>query len=160
MTAVDTICYKRLQGMDAAGRRPRNMRRTMRFLAALLTAVLLSPAFAQPPRGHGHAYGPPPGPRYGAQPGPYYGGQPGPYYGGPPRQYYAPQQDTVQRPMPPPEQRMGWEERQRLREQVNNGQMSREEARARWREQRAADPERFSREQREQLRRDVMDVNR
>ena len=124
----------------------------MRLLAALLTAVLLSPALAQPPRGHGNAYGP--GPRYGAQPGPYYGR---PYYAQPGPQYPGPQ---YQRPMPPPERRMGWEERQRLREQVNNGQMSREEARARWREQRAADPERFSREQREQLRRDVMDVNR
>ena len=55
---------------------------------------------------------------------------------------------------------MGWEERRRLREQVRNGQMSRDEARARWREQRAADPERFSREQRDQLRRDVQEANR
>ena len=67
---------------------------------------------------------------------------------------------TSQHPMPPPERRMGWEERQRLREQVRNGQMSRDEARARWREQRAADPERFSREQRDQLRRDVQEANR
>jgi hypothetical protein len=67
------------------------------------------------------------------------------------------------RPMPPPERRMGWEERQRLREQVRSGQMSREEARERWREQRGADPGRpgrFSPEQRERLRRDVMDANR
>jgi hypothetical protein len=61
--------------------------------------------------------------------------------------------------MPPPERRMGWEERQRMREQVRNGQMSREEARARWHERRSADPGR-SREQREQLRRDVIDADR
>jgi hypothetical protein len=66
----------------------------------------------------------------------------------------------AQHPMPPPERRMGWEERQRLREQVRNGQMTRDEARARWREQRAADPHRFSREQHEQLRRDVQEANR
>jgi hypothetical protein len=64
------------------------------------------------------------------------------------------------RQMPPAERRMGWEERQRLREQVRNGQMTRDEARARWREQRAADPHRFSREQHEQLRRDVQEANR
>ena len=69
-------------------------------------------------------------------------------------------QDNAQHPMPPPQRRMGWEERQRLREQVRNGQMTREEARARWQEQRAADPARFSPEQREQLRRDVQDANR
>jgi hypothetical protein len=109
----------------------------MRWLAALLSALLLSPALGQygPQRGHGHGYG-----QGYAYPG-------GPHF-------------STQRQMPPPERRMGWEERQRLREQVRNGQMSREEARQRWREQRAADPERFSREQREQLRRDVMDANR
>jgi len=66
---------------------------------------------------------------------------------------------AAQRPMPPPERRMGWDERQKLREQVRSGQMSREEARARWREQRGAESGR-SPEQREQLRRDVMDANR
>jgi len=72
----------------------------------------------------------------------------------------------AQRPMPPPERRMGWEERQRLREQVRSGQMTREEARARWREQRNADPgrspeQRELREQRrEQLRRDVIEADR
>jgi hypothetical protein len=66
---------------------------------------------------------------------------------------------AAQRPMPPPERRMGWEERQRLREQVRSGQMTREEARARWREQRNAEPGR-SPEQREQLRRDVIDAER
>jgi hypothetical protein len=109
----------------------------MKLLVAILAALLLSPAYAQHWRGQGHGYGP--GPGYG-------------YRGGP--------RFDAQRQMPPPERRMGWEERQRLREQVRNGQMSREEARQRWREQRAADPERFSREQREQLRRDVMDANR
>jgi hypothetical protein len=65
-----------------------------------------------------------------------------------------------QRPMPPPERRMGWEERQKLREQVRSGQMSREEARQRWREQRGTEPGRFSPDQREQLRRDVQEANR
>jgi hypothetical protein len=69
------------------------------------------------------------------------------------------QHQAAQRPMPPPERRMGWEERQRLREQVRSGQMTREEARARWREQRSAEPGR-SPEQREQLRRDVVDADR
>jgi hypothetical protein len=64
------------------------------------------------------------------------------------------------RPMPPPERRMDMEERQRLRDQVRSGQMTREEARQRWHEQRAADSGRRSPEQREQLRRDVQDANR
>ena len=68
--------------------------------------------------------------------------------------------DGAQAPMPPPQRRMGWEERQQLREQVRSGQMTREEARQRWHQQRAADPARFSPEQREQLRRDVQDANR
>jgi hypothetical protein len=68
--------------------------------------------------------------------------------------------DGTQRPMPPPERRMGWEDRQRLREQVRSGQMTREEARERMREQRGVEPGRFSPEQREQLRRDVIDANR
>lgn len=67
--------------------------------------------------------------------------------------------ELAQRPMPPAERRLGWEERQRLREQVRNGQMTRDEARQLWREQRAADP-RFSPEHRDQLRRDVQDANR
>jgi hypothetical protein len=69
-------------------------------------------------------------------------------------------QREFQHPMPPPERRMGWEDRQRLREQVRNGQMTRDEARQRWREQRGVEPGRFSPEQREQLRRDVQDANR
>jgi len=94
----------------------------MRFLAALLAALLLSPAFAQPAHGG--------------------------------------RQNGAQQMMPPPHRRMDMEERQRLREQVRSGQMSREEARARWHQQRAADPTRFSPEQREQLRRDVQSANR
>jgi hypothetical protein len=69
------------------------------------------------------------------------------------------QHPAAQRPMPPPERRMGWEERQRLREQVRGGQMTREEARARWREQRYGERGR-SPERREQLRRDVVDADR
>jgi hypothetical protein len=67
--------------------------------------------------------------------------------------------DAGQRQMPPAERRMGWEDRQRLREQVRSGQMSRDEARQRWREQRASDP-RYSQEHRDQLRRDVQETNR
>ena len=63
-------------------------------------------------------------------------------------------------PMPPPQRRMGWEDRQRLREQVRSGQMSREEARQQWHQQRAADPTRTTPEQREQMRRAVQDANR
>ena len=72
---------------------------------------------------------------------------------------HPPHYPAAQRPMPAPERRMGWEERQKLREQVRSGQMTREEARARWREQRDAEPGR-SPEQREQLRRDVIDADR
>jgi hypothetical protein len=87
-----------------------------------------------------------------AQPGPG-GPHPGPYGG-----YYGPREFHHQ--MPPPERRMSWEERQRLREQVRSGAITREEARQRWREQRGMEPGRFSPEQREQLRRDVQDANR
>ena len=59
------------------------------------------------------------------------------------------------RPMPPPERRMSWEERQRLREQVRSGNMTREEAR----EQRGLEPGR-SAEERQRLRRDVQEANR
>lgn len=94
----------------------------MRLIAALLAALLLSPALAQPMHGGRHGAGP--------------------------------------HPMPPPQRRMGWEERQQMREQVLSGQMTREEARQRWHQQRMADPSRFSPEQRQQLRRDVQDANR
>ncbi|MEO8143693.1 MAG: hypothetical protein ABI654_05715 [Betaproteobacteria bacterium] len=92
----------------------------MKTLAALVLALMLGPAFAQP--------GPGPG----------------------------------MRQMPPPERRMSWEERQRLREQVQKGEMSRDEARQRWREsreQRGVGPGR-SPEERQRLRRDVQEANR
>ena len=66
------------------------------------------------------------------------------------------------RPMPPPERRMGSEERQRLREQVRSGQMTRDEARQRWREERerrGMGPGR-SPEERQKMRRDVQEANR
>jgi len=94
----------------------------MRILAALLAALVLSPALAQPMHGGRHNGGP--------------------------------------MPTPPPQRRLDWEQRQQLREQVRSGQMSREEARARWQQQRMAGPARFSPEQRQQLRRDVQDANR
>lgn len=68
--------------------------------------------------------------------------------------------DAAQRPMPPPQRRMDWDERQRMREQVRSGQMTREEARARWHEHRRNDPARFSPEQREELRRAVRETHR
>ena len=85
-----------------------------------------------------------------AQPAPG-GPHPGPHGG-----YYG----QFHRQMPPPERRMSWEERQRLREQVRSGAITREEARQRWSEQRGMEPGRFSPEQREQLRRDVQEANR
>ena len=74
-------------------------------------------------------------------------------------------QREFQHPMPSPERRMSWEDRQRLREEVRSGNMTREEAREQWRAQREQrriqpGPGRFSPEQREQLRRDVQDANR
>lgn len=71
-------------------------------------------------------------------------------------------QPGFQHPMPPPERRMNWEERQRLREQVRGGNMTREEARERWREhreQRGMEPGRRW-EERQKLRRDVQEANR
>jgi hypothetical protein len=94
----------------------------MKTLAALLLALMLCPAFAQPGPGH----------------------------------------DRGMRQMPPSERRMSWEDRQRLRDQVRNGDMSRDEARQRWREtreQRGVGPGR-SPEERQRLRRDVQDANR
>ena len=70
-------------------------------------------------------------------------------------------QRQMQRPMPPPERRMTWEDRQRLREQVQNGQMTREQARQQYREERARrelDPD--WQQRREQLHRDVTEANR
>ena len=68
----------------------------------------------------------------------------------------------MQRPMPAPERRMTYEDRERLREQVRGGQMSRDQAREQWREERARralEPGR-SPEERAKLRRDVMEANR
>ena len=100
---------------------PRTILETMKSLAAILLALVLCPALAQPGPGYPHGM----------------------------------------RPMPPPERRMSWEERQRLREQVHKGNMTRGEARERWREERerrGVDPARL--EQRERLRRDVQEANR
>ena len=72
-------------------------------------------------------------------------------------------QKDFQRQMPAPERRLSWEERQRLREQVRSGEMTREEARERRREERArraGEQGRFSPEERERLRRDVLEANR
>lgn len=95
---------------------------TMRLLIAILLALVLSPAGAQPGPRHPHGM----------------------------------------RQNPPPEQRMSWEERQRLREQVRNGNMSRDEARERWRERREQrGPEAGrSMEERQKMRRDVQEANR
>jgi len=117
------------QGADVGWEAARNMQAGMKFIAFLLLACVLAPAWAQPgPHGRHHGA------------------------------------DGSARPMPPPERRMAWEERQRLREQVRSGQMTREEARQRWREQRGMEPGhhggRFTPEQREQLRRDIMETNR
>jgi len=104
----------------------------MKALVALLFLAVLAPALAQP--------------------------MPGRPQGDAGRRM---QRDFVH-PMPPAERRMGWEERQRLREQVRNGQMTREEARQHWREERERrgfEPGR-SPEQRERLRRDVTEANR
>ena len=78
--------------------------------------------------------------------------QPGPGHGHPPDM----------RQMPPPERRMSWEDRQRLREQVRNGSMTREQAREQWREERerrGLGPHR-SPEERQRMRRDVHEANR
>ena len=128
----------------------------MKRFAALLLVLVLCPALAQPGQGRtrGQA-GPQPGYHPGYQPRFQPGYPPGYQPGYPPRYQPGPY-PQYQRPMPPPERRMGWEERQQLREQVRGGEMSRDEARARWREERA----RRSPEERQQMRRDVLDVNR
>ena len=105
----------------------------MKLLVALLMVLAAWPALAQP-------------------------GRQGPYGRGMQRDFQRPM-PQYQRPMPPPERRMGWEERQRLREEVRGGQMSREEARERWRERREFGPGR-SPEERQRLRRDIMEANR
>lgn len=124
-------CYK-YRGRRRRGRTGATYHaRIVKVLAALLLALVVGPALAQPGPGRAH---------------------------GPERRM----QREMYRPMPAPERRMGWEERQRLREQVRSGEMSREEARQRWHEERARralEPGR-SVEEREQLRRDITDANR
>ena len=73
-----------------------------------------------------------------------------------------PAQSGANPSMPPPQRRMNWEERERLREEVRSGNMTREEARERWREQREKSGMEPSRrwEERQRLRRDVQDANR
>jgi hypothetical protein len=102
----------------------------MKFLACFLLVLVSVPALAQPGGGRQH---------------------------GPERRM----ERQMQRPMPAPERRMGWEERERLRDQVRGGQMTREEARQEWhqeRARRALEPGR--QEERERLRRDVIEANR
>ncbi len=70
-------------------------------------------------------------------------------------------QRKMQRQMPPPERRMTFEDRQRLREQVQNGQMTRDQARQQYREERARrelDPN--WQQRRENIQRDVTEANR
>ena len=104
----------------------------MRFLVPLLLAVMICPALAQPGQGR-------------------HRGDQGRYL-----------QRDHGRPMPPPERRLSWEDRQRLREEVRGGSMTRDEAREHWREQRERggfEPRR-SPEERQRLRRDIQDWNR
>ena len=96
----------------------------MKLLAAIVLALALSPALAQPGPGYGQGHDP--------------------------------------RMMPPPERRMSWEDRQRLREQVRNGSMTRDQAREHWREERerrGLGPRR-SPEERQRMRRDIQESNR
>ena len=70
-------------------------------------------------------------------------------------------QRQMQRQMPPPERRMTWEDRQRLREQVREGQMTRDEARREYREERARrDLDPNWQQRRESIQRDVREANR
>ncbi len=68
------------------------------------------------------------------------------------------------RHMPPPGGRERWEERRRLREEVKDGRVSREEAvrqyRERFPERSAHERRRMSHEEREQMRRDIHEANR
>ena len=104
------------------------MPKRMKSLATLLLIVMLSPALAQPEQGR-------------------HRGEPGRHV-----------QRDYGRPMPPPERRMTWEDRERLREQVRGGNMTRDEAREQ-RERGGFEPGR-SPEERQRLRRDIQDANR
>jgi hypothetical protein len=115
------------------------MLEAMKPLVALLFAVVLCPALAQPGQGR--------------------------WQGDPGRQMQREgryMQRDYGRPMPAPERRQSWEDRQRLREQIRDGDMTRDEARQRWREQRERrgyEPGR-SPEERQRLRRDIQEWNR
>lgn len=75
-----------------------------------------------------------------------------------------PQLQGDPRHMPPPGGRERWEERRRLREEVREGRMPREEAvrqyRERFPEREQHERRRMSHEEREQLRRDIHEANR
>lgn len=75
-----------------------------------------------------------------------------------------PQVQGDPRHMPPPGGRERWEERRRLREEVREGRMPREEAvrqyRERFPERQHHEQRRLSHEEREQLRRDIHEANR
>jgi hypothetical protein len=75
-----------------------------------------------------------------------------------------PQLQGDPRHMPPPGGRERWEERRRLREEVREGRMPREEAvrqyRERFPEREHHERRRMSHEEREQLRRDIHEANR
>lgn len=103
------------------------MPKHMKTLATLLLFFMLCPALAQPGQG-----------RHRDEPGRH-------------------MQRDHGRPMPPPERRMTWEDRERLREQVRGGNMTRDEAR----EQRGRGGfEPRSPDERQRLRRDIQDWNR
>lgn len=75
-----------------------------------------------------------------------------------------PQLQGDPRHAPPPAGRERWEERRRLRQEVQDGRMSREEAvrqyRERFPERQHHERRRLSHEEREQLRRDIHEANR
>jgi hypothetical protein len=117
-----------------AGHAARTIPEAMKPLAALLLVLVVCPVLAQP--------------------------GPGWQKGQPNRQ--RPAHHEYMRPMPPAERRMDWEQRQRLRDQVRNGEMSRDEARQRWREERDRRGMEQGRnpEERQRMRRDVRDAIR
>ena len=75
-----------------------------------------------------------------------------------------PQLQGDPRHAPPPAGRERWDERRRLRQEVQDGRMSREEAvrqyRERFPERQHHEHRRLSHEEREQLRRDIHEANR
>lgn len=75
-----------------------------------------------------------------------------------------PQLQADPRHMPAPAGRERWEERRRLRQEVQDGRMSRDEAVRQYRERFPERPHherrRLSHEEREQLRRDIHEANR